>query len=76
MNAMTGYRGQRIPASSAYLSEVPPNLTIKTDTTVERVVFEADKAVGIDVPGRRSGFCHDIPLSCTGLLAKTRNSLR
>ncbi|MCJ1357626.1 MAG: hypothetical protein MMC33_007622 [Icmadophila ericetorum] len=53
VNAMTGYRGQRITASSAYLSEVPPNLTIKTDTTVERVVFEADKAVGIDVPGRR-----------------------
>jgi len=46
--------GHRITASEAYLSTTPTNLTVMTDTTAARILCEGQKAVGIEVPGRRS----------------------
>lgn len=45
--------GARLDAGSAYLprTAIPPNLTIISDTTVERIVFEERRAVGVAVTG-------------------------
>jgi choline dehydrogenase-like flavoprotein len=41
-------RGLRVTAATAYLSSPPPNLTIKTDTPVAKVVIDdSKKAVGV-----------------------------
>ena len=40
--------GQRLTAASAYLRDVPANLTIVGDTLVSRVIFENKRAVGVE----------------------------
>ena len=48
-------RGElRSSSSAAYLhplSSLPPNLTVLTDTPVLRVIFEGDRAAGVETPG-------------------------
>ena len=39
--------GHRTTASSAYLSDVPSNLTILTDLTIEKILFDQDSARGV-----------------------------
>ena len=39
--------GLRTTASSAYLSELPSNLTILTDVTIEIIPFDQDSAMGV-----------------------------
>ncbi|KAL9132931.1 MAG: hypothetical protein Q9175_005887 [Cornicularia normoerica] len=39
--------GRRATASDAYLSDVPSNLTIITDATVETILFDQGKTVGV-----------------------------
>ena len=39
--------GRRTTASGAYLSNVPPNLTIITDVTIEEILFDQSSAVGV-----------------------------
>lgn len=39
--------GRRVTASDAYLSDVPSNLTIITDATVETILFDQGKTVGV-----------------------------
>ncbi|GAA4090716.1 GMC family oxidoreductase [Nonomuraea soli] len=50
---VTQNRGRRWSAADAYLRPAlkRPNLTVITDTTVERVVFEGTRAVGIEHGG-------------------------
>jgi choline dehydrogenase len=45
------YRGRRLSASSAYLRPVAdrPNLEVRTRAIVTRVVFQGNRAVGVDV---------------------------
>jgi choline dehydrogenase len=49
----TIYRGRRLSAARAYLHPVMdrPNLTVRTKTLVEKVVFEGTRAVGVSVQG-------------------------
>ncbi|KAI9820634.1 MAG: hypothetical protein M1827_005003 [Pycnora praestabilis] len=49
----TSHKGCRITAASAYLSNVPKNLTILTNTHITRLVFEAEKAVGVESNGKQ-----------------------
>lgn len=37
----------RTTASGAYLSDVPSNLTILTDVTIEKILFNQDSAMGV-----------------------------
>lgn len=46
--------GRRVTAASAYLSDLPPNLTVLTDSPVEKVCLDNLKAVGIQVKGKTS----------------------
>lgn len=39
--------GLRTTASGAYLSDVPSNLTILTDVTIAKILFNQDSAVGV-----------------------------
>lgn len=51
-------RGVRVTARSAYLSNVPHNLTIRAGVKVGRVLFEGKRAVGVEsVEGETSKFC-------------------
>jgi len=47
--------GRRVTASSAYLDDAPPNLTIRTNAAVEKVLFENKKAVGVVLAGGEKG---------------------
>src|SRR5271156_3649503 len=40
--------GKRITSADAFLKTIPPNLTIWTEVLVDKIVFEGDKAVGVD----------------------------
>ena len=50
----SSFESRRVTASTAYLSNAPPNLTIKTNTTVDRILFEGNKAVGVETKGSNS----------------------
>ena len=39
--------GLRATASGAYLSEVPSNLTILTDVSIVKILFNQDSAIGV-----------------------------
>ncbi|KAH8813360.1 hypothetical protein F5884DRAFT_335900 [Xylogone sp. PMI_703] len=45
----TTYNSLRTTSASAYLSDVPSNLSIKVHSIVARVLFEGYKAVGVEV---------------------------
>ena len=45
--------GRRTTASDALLSAGPRNLTVVTNATVERILFEGQKAVGVEIAGKR-----------------------
>jgi choline dehydrogenase-like flavoprotein len=47
--AVTAYNGLRTTASTAYLSDPPSNLHILTDTVVTRVMFEGNRAIGVQL---------------------------
>jgi choline dehydrogenase-like flavoprotein len=53
-NARNIWRGRRQSAAHAFLrpAERRPNLRILTETTVERIVFEGSRAVGLKVRGK------------------------
>ena len=53
--------GRRTTASDAFLSTVLANLTILTNATVERILFEGQKAVGVEIAGKR---CQAPPFHC------------
>ena len=44
---VSAHNGRRTTASGAYLSAVPSNLTIVTDVTAEKILFDQGKAVGV-----------------------------
>lgn len=44
----------RVTASGAYLATTPPNLTIMTEAAVTRVIFQEKKAIGVEIPGKKS----------------------
>jgi choline dehydrogenase-like flavoprotein len=56
MPPATTYQGLRVTAASAYLKEKPENLTIKTNSEVSRVIFEAKKAVGVELSDKTRGW--------------------
>ncbi|KAK6842007.1 FAD/NAD(P)-binding protein [Apiospora arundinis] len=43
------YNGVRVTSASAYLSNPPGNLTIVTNALVEKIVFEGNMAVGVQI---------------------------
>lgn len=51
---VSSFKGHKTTASEAYLSTTPSNLTIMTGATVRGVLFEAQKAGGMEVPGKKS----------------------
>lgn len=53
---ISALNGRRTTASGAFLpaSAVPTNLTILTDTAVERILFDNRKAVGVEIAGKKS----------------------
>lgn len=58
-NAQTTYKGERFSAALAFLDPVRkrPNLTIATETSVRRIVFEGQRATGViirDANGERT----------------------
>jgi choline dehydrogenase-like flavoprotein len=49
MGTVSIYKGQRLTGASTYLSDDPPdNLAIKSNALVARVLFEGEKAVGVE----------------------------
>ena len=54
VNAMTTSNGRRVTASSAYLSDVPSNLTVLTDAMVEKIIFDGKRAVGVKLEHKTS----------------------
>jgi choline dehydrogenase-like flavoprotein len=49
----TAQKGFRSTASSAFLRDVPSNLTIVTDSPVTNILFEGTKAVGVSANGHK-----------------------
>ncbi len=45
--AATTYRGLRTTAATAYLTDPPSNLTIRTGSMVAQVLFDMKKATGV-----------------------------
>jgi choline dehydrogenase-like flavoprotein len=62
----TSYQGYRTTAADL-LKDAPSNLTILTDSQVERIIFEGTKATGVLVNGRTHLASKDIIL-CAGAL--------
>lgn len=62
---MTAKRAMRTTAKSAFLSDVPSNLVIKTDSLVSRIVFEGQTAVGVQSNGNLFRACKEVIL-CAG----------
>lgn len=58
----TLHKGRRVTAASAYLAEVPSNLTILTDHCVTRVIMEGKKAIGVETMAskRKLTTLHDV----------------
>lgn len=52
VSQVAAFKGQRVTASAAFLADVPSNLTVMTESAVERVLFEGRQAVGVKVAGR------------------------
>ena len=48
---ISALNGRRTTASGAFLSAIPTNLTVLTNTTVERVLFHDRNAVGVEIAG-------------------------
>lgn len=51
---VSAFNGQRTTASGAYLSTIPPNLTVRTDTIVRKILFQDIKAIGIELLEQKS----------------------
>ena len=51
---ISALNGRRTTASDAFISEVPANLTVMTDTAVEKILFDGQKAVGVEITGKKS----------------------
>ena len=51
---ISALNGRRITASDAFLSASPTNLTILTNTTVKRILFNDQNAVGVEIAGKKS----------------------
>lgn len=47
------HNGRRVTASGAFLSPLPENLHIMTNTAVRKVLFEGMRAVGVDLGARK-----------------------
>lgn len=52
MCQIAAYKGLRVTASAAFLSDSPSNLTVMTESAAERVLFEGRKAVGVKLAGK------------------------
>ncbi|MBB4613028.1 GMC family oxidoreductase [Novosphingobium taihuense] len=70
----TIYKGKRQSAATAFLrpAESRPNLTVLTDATVDRVIFDGARARGVEImqSGLRSMVpCHGEVILCGGAMA-------
>lgn len=70
----TIHKGKRQSAATAFLRPVEgrPNLTVMTECTVDRVVFDGKRACGVDVlrgGGREVIPCHGEVIVCGGAMA-------
>ncbi|MFM2370832.1 MAG: hypothetical protein RIS85_554 [Pseudomonadota bacterium] len=70
----TIYKGKRQSAATAFLrpAEQRPNLTVRTECTVDRVVFDGQRACGVEVlhSGERERIgCHGEVIVCGGAMA-------
>jgi len=48
------HNGKRVTASGAYLASSPPNLTIMTEASITKILFQEKKAVGVEAEGKKS----------------------
>ena len=46
--------GARTTADGAFLSSPPSNLTVQTDSAVSKILFDGQKAIGVQVAARKS----------------------
>ena len=54
ISQVSALHGTRTTASDAFLSKSRSNLTVRTDSPAEKVVFDGKKAVGIIIAGKKS----------------------
>ncbi|KAG9248606.1 hypothetical protein BJ878DRAFT_487543 [Calycina marina] len=54
MGSVCIYKGKRLTSSLAYLKNIPSNLTIMSNTTVDHLVFEGKTAVGVKTTDGKS----------------------
>jgi choline dehydrogenase-like flavoprotein len=54
MGTVCIYKGQRLTASSAYLSSPLPNLTVVPNSSVARILFKGKTAVGVETISSRT----------------------
>lgn len=52
VSQVAAFKGLRTTASAAFLSDHPSNLTIVTESPVERILFEGRQAVGVKVASK------------------------
>ncbi|KAI4179599.1 MAG: hypothetical protein LQ346_007161, partial [Caloplaca aetnensis] len=57
------HNGRRVTASGAFLSPLPENLHIMTNTAVRKVLFEGMRAVGVDLGARKVSSRREVILS-------------
>ncbi|TKA60025.1 hypothetical protein B0A49_08881 [Cryomyces minteri] len=59
----TAHTGTRATAASAFLQDVPFNLTIITDAPATKILFEGKKAVGVEAGGKNYTVTKEIIIS-------------
>ncbi|KAL7804509.1 hypothetical protein V8C43DRAFT_300588 [Trichoderma afarasin] len=66
--SMTSYDGLRVTADSAYLSDVPSNLIIRTESPVARNLFDGKKAIGVELTSGTQYFATQETIISTGAI--------
>ena len=54
LSQYTAIDGRRITASDAFLSNRPSNLTVTVESPVEKILFEGQRAIGVQLSGKKS----------------------
>lgn len=60
---LSTHDGKRVTASGAYLTSHRDNLTVMTETTVSKVLFQGSKAVAVQVDGKQCNLPNNL---CAG----------
>ena len=71
----SGHEDRRSTANGSFLANPPQNLTILTDTCVEKVLFEGKTAIGVEALGRQSQQTLSSKLHCNASIADFGQSM-